>query len=160
MTRRETLTAVELAAVATALGASLPILAHAVNYGVSWAGPALFGALVLTMILAAVAPSLLMVGIWQWGQRMRERADVPPSARGLLWPDRDPVEIQAWDRDNPEPPQDAYEAARRARYGPTSTGAAGRHSAPVPDVPKLPPTLPMPTVDLAAWGVHEAGGVR
>lgn len=155
MTRRNVLTAVELAAVTTALGASLPILAHAANYGCDWAGPALFGTLVAGMILAPVAATLLLIAAWKWASR--SRADnTPPSARFPLWPTPDSAEIQAWDREHPQPHQDAYEAARRARYEATSTGTAGRHSAPAHDGQ----TQTMPVVDLAAFDYEYSGGSR
>lgn len=73
-----------------------------------------------------------------------------------------------------------YERLLRNRYDPLppSQTYGHRHAAPQPDpsgvetdwywtaareasaVAELPPTLPMPTVDLAQWGAHEYGGAR
>ena len=126
MTRRNLLTAVELAATAAALTASLPILAHAADYGVGrWAAPALFASVILAVTITPAACLLLLIVVWQWGQQRRDRAVMPPSARTPLWqvPERD--EFRAWDQAHPEPHRAAYEVARQARCAPVS----GRHVA-------------------------------
>jgi hypothetical protein len=92
--RRTVLAAAELTTVTITLAASVPILAHAANYGHAWGNPALAGAIVALALLVPITLVLLSVGMWEWRARAavrRERADMPPSARTPLWSARDTV---------------------------------------------------------------------
>jgi hypothetical protein len=129
MTRRDVLTAAELTAVTVALAASLPMLAHAANWGAAWGGPALLGTLTALMLLVPTVWLLLIhltaEALRTWRLR-REYASLPPSARH-------PLGVPARRDDSTF---DAYateymrEGHRAAAYAMGETGATGRHSAP------------------------------
>jgi hypothetical protein len=122
------LAAAELTAVTITLAASVPILAHAANYGTAWGAPALAGALVALALLVPVTLALLLVETWQWRARAsarRNQADMPSSARTPLWRAGDALfEDYAAEY--------MSEARYSVAYAMGEAGATGRHSAPRP----------------------------
>lgn len=126
MTRRDVLTAAELTAVTVALAASLPMLAHAANWGASWGGPALLGGLTALLLIVPVVWlwlwHLTSEGLRTWRLR-REWASLPPSARQPLQMPRrrDDALFDAYETEY------MGEARRVAAYAMGEGGATGRH---------------------------------